>query len=566
MFEESLFLHALGWAILNSFWQMAVLWISYQFITSTLNNLASSTKANICSITMISGFAWFVYTFVSFHAQSDFQQFFSSFNGKVFALDKHFIIESFNQYLPYISFIYLMILLFPLLNLIRSFIFLQKLKTIGLKKINPELRVWVLQISRQLGLFKPIRVYVSTLISSPITIGFLKPIILIPVAAITHLNPSQIEAILLHEITHIRRHDYLLNFVLTLIKTIFYYNPFAYLFIKEIDFEREKTCDDMVLQFNYNRHDYASTLLFFEHRRNETGDFTLAATGSNKLLNRIENIIYKKSSSDSISKKILSGFALFMIFSLIYIFGIIQKIENSPSQNSSTIGLKYPFFLANSIKIQEISSMVYNKPIQTSIQKNVNSSILNTSIIKSAKENAGYYFTSQKSPKPEFAYFITPNEISTLSEDQKQVVQNTVAATKEIVEEREWKKIDASLAEVFTINEKATIKDLYKKQIENLEWAELELKLKQNYFLIDWDQLSGKFNESLVEINKDKLREIYLTDIEKLNEIIVQLTILDLKTIPDTDITSVYLNEQKDRLLKKLNLLKEKKQLKTIKL
>lgn len=69
-----------------------------------------------------------------------------------------------------------------------------------------------------------------------------------------------------------------------------------------------------------------------------------------------------------------------------------------------------------------------------------------------------------------------------------------------------------------------------------------------------------------MEINKDKLREIYLTDIEKLNEIILQLTILDLKTIPDTDITSVYLNEQKDRLLKKLNLLKEKKQLKTIKL
>ena len=369
MFEESFFLHALGWAILNSFWQMAVLWIFYQFITSTFNNLASSTKGNICSITMISGFAWFVYTFVSFHAQSDFQQFFSSFNGKVFAIDKNFIIESFNQYLPYISFIYLMILLFPLLNLIRSFIFLQKLKTIGIKKIDSGLRVWVNRIAQQIGLLKPIRVYVSSLISSPITIGFIKPIILIPVSAITHLNSSQIEAVLLHELTHIRRNDYLMNFVLVLIKTIFYYNPFTSLFLKEIDFEREKTCDDMVLQFNYNRHDYASTLLFFENRRNEIRDFTLAATGSNKLLNRIENIIHKKSTPDSISNKIISGFALLMIFSIINIFGIIQKTENSPSLNSSTIGFKYPFFSAKSIKVQEVSSVFYNKPIQTSIQK-----------------------------------------------------------------------------------------------------------------------------------------------------------------------------------------------------
>ena len=71
--------------------------------------------------------------------------------------------------------------------------------------------------------------------SSPVTIGFLKPIILLPVAALNSLTPQQVEAVLLHELSHIRRYDYLINLVITLVHTLFYFNPFIKKFVSAIE-------------------------------------------------------------------------------------------------------------------------------------------------------------------------------------------------------------------------------------------------------------------------------------------------------------------------------------------
>ena len=88
--------------------------------------------------------------------------------------------------------------------------------------------------------------------------------IYLPVAAINHLSPHQIEAVLLHELSHIKRFDYLINLITRIIQTILYFNPFVRAFASIIEREREKNCDEIVLQFQYEPHGYASALLALE--------------------------------------------------------------------------------------------------------------------------------------------------------------------------------------------------------------------------------------------------------------------------------------------------------------
>ena len=106
--------------------------------------------------------------------------------------------------------------------------------------------MFVKNLAAQMGIKKPVHVWISELVCSPVTIGYLKPIILVPLAAINHLTTQQLEAVLLHELSHIKRYDYLINLIINFIQTILYFNPLVKAFVKIIEREREKSCDEMV--------------------------------------------------------------------------------------------------------------------------------------------------------------------------------------------------------------------------------------------------------------------------------------------------------------------------------
>lgn len=83
----------------------------------------------------------------------------------------------------------------------------------------------------------------SDRVSTPLTIGILKPIVLVPTGFFLHLPSDQAEAILVHEIAHICRQDYLAGLVQTMITNIFFFHPGIYLMARLIDIEREYACD-----------------------------------------------------------------------------------------------------------------------------------------------------------------------------------------------------------------------------------------------------------------------------------------------------------------------------------
>ena len=119
-------------------------------------------------------------------------------------------------------------------------------------------------VATRMGIKKPVHIWLSGIVTSPVTIGYIKPVILLPIAAINQLSTQQLEAVLLHELAHIRRYDYFVNLVIRFIQTILYFNPFVKALVKTVEIEREKSCDEMVIQFQYDPHGYASALLMLE--------------------------------------------------------------------------------------------------------------------------------------------------------------------------------------------------------------------------------------------------------------------------------------------------------------
>lgn len=137
----------------------------------------------------------------------------------------------------------------------------QQLRKREIFKGTAELRIFTEQAAVRMNIKRKIQLYISKLAKSPMTIGFLKPIILLPIAGINHLTQEQLEAVILHELAHIQRADYLLNLLQSLAELILFFNPFAHLLSKNIHLERENSCDDWVMQYQYQPALYANALL-----------------------------------------------------------------------------------------------------------------------------------------------------------------------------------------------------------------------------------------------------------------------------------------------------------------
>jgi beta-lactamase regulating signal transducer with metallopeptidase domain len=142
---------------------------------------------------------------------------------------------------------------------------------------------------RRLQIKRSVILVESALVDVPTIIGWLKPVVLLPAAALAGLEPNQLESLLAHELAHIRRHDYLVNLVQTMIETLLYYHPAVWWLSRRIRTEREDCCDDLAITVCGDRLTYARALATMEERRSSPG-WMLAANG-NSLKARIQRIL-----------------------------------------------------------------------------------------------------------------------------------------------------------------------------------------------------------------------------------------------------------------------------------
>jgi TonB family protein len=146
------------------------------------------------------------------------------------------------------------------------------------------------RLTRLMGVRRSVRVLMSSMSDSPSVVGWLKPVILLPSATLMGLTPLQLEAILAHEIGHIKRYDYLVNMLQMLGETLLFYHPAVWWTSKRIRLERELCCDDLAVRFSGNALRYARALTTLEKLRLRTPSVVMASTGG-PLLYRIERLV-----------------------------------------------------------------------------------------------------------------------------------------------------------------------------------------------------------------------------------------------------------------------------------
>jgi beta-lactamase regulating signal transducer with metallopeptidase domain len=324
---QSPLLNALGWALFNSLWQMALLWLSYSLLILIFNNIAARICHGLALLCLGIGTIWSAVTLITVWSSPETQAtaawipLLSPSHGSpgwLWPTARSFISEA----LPYGSSLYLLALAGLLVRYSGHYRQSRKLTRQGLSKLPSEFRVFVAATSRQMGIGVPVSAWLSSLVDVPLTLGCLKPIILLPVAMISHLTPQQVEAILVHELAHIRRKDYLVHLVATILEGLFFFNPFSRLLIDQLKKEREHCCDDLVLQFRYDPHSYVSALLSLATRSRQTPRVAMAATGGGDklLLQRAKRILRQKKSGDRPGARplVLLFFTLLMTVLMVY--------------------------------------------------------------------------------------------------------------------------------------------------------------------------------------------------------------------------------------------------------
>ncbi|AKP50750.1 M56 family metallopeptidase [Cyclobacterium amurskyense] len=240
--------------------------------------------------------------------------------------------------LPYMVYFWLTGVMVYFFRHAGNFVALQQLKARAEEKVPQPLIQSANKIKQQFAIQFPVDFKLSREIRVPITYGILKPVILIPIGLMVQLSPAQLEAIIAHELAHIRRHDFAINLVQAALEILFFYHP-AFWWINTLVKEaREHVADDMAIASGVKSIDLAHALAMVANQATEQSPELAMAAHSSKfpLLNRIKRMLGKEPARFSYSPLITKTMLLTLIFSAILLIGNANEDQASKERWLST--------------------------------------------------------------------------------------------------------------------------------------------------------------------------------------------------------------------------------------
>jgi beta-lactamase regulating signal transducer with metallopeptidase domain len=227
------------------------------------------------------------------------------------------------------------------LRLLTGWWWIHRLRTHG---VTPAAARWertAARISRRLHIARAVTLLESVLVDVPTVVGWMKPVVLLPTSALAGLSPEQIEAILAHEYAHIRRHDYLVNLLQTLVETLLFYHPAVWWLSRRIRIERENCCDDLAVALCGDPVAYAAALADLEALiRSPFGakhafarrSAAVAATGGS-LLHRVRRLLGAPDAHDTRGSAWFgAAVAIMLMCGAAYAAQSLQQTASTPPQ------------------------------------------------------------------------------------------------------------------------------------------------------------------------------------------------------------------------------------------
>lgn len=211
-----------------------------------------------------------------------------------------------------------------------GYFWVYRLKTNPLNTINDQLITKLETLKQQMGITQPVEIKTSLLVQLPVIMGIAKPIILFPATLLSGFSAAQIEAILAHELAHLKRYDFLWNGIQSVIEVIYFFHPVVWLISSEIRKERENCCDDLAVRYTGNQVLLAKTLVQLQEFA--TTSSLVMAFGKKRftLLERVKRIVGLQSNRNFTKE------SLWIIAGLIITFFAFAQNRNSEKENPKT--------------------------------------------------------------------------------------------------------------------------------------------------------------------------------------------------------------------------------------
>jgi len=218
-----------------------------------------------------------------------------------------------------------------------------RLRRSGLSKVEDSVKKAMLSLAHKMGLRRAVRIAESALVKVPMVVGYLRPMILLPASVLTGLTPSQLEAVLAHELAHVQRHDWLINAMQVLAETLLFYHPAIWWISRRIRHERELCCDDMVLGLKIDKAVYARMLLTLEELHHKAVSPALAATGGD-LAARVRRLLPPATRQEQ-ARSSAAGFAI-IVASLALVL-VATFMTTSVLSEPQSVDAKHPVTLGS---------------------------------------------------------------------------------------------------------------------------------------------------------------------------------------------------------------------------
>ncbi len=304
---------AIGWALLQSLWQGAI--VSTALGMALLAARSPRVRYAAACLALLGMLAAFSLTFFelapagergpgALNAPS-----LPSWTVPAVASAAHAWHPSLTATAPWLAPVWLAGLLMFYIRYAVGFLSLQRLRRRGVCSAPDEWQRRLASLSRQLRVSRPVLLLESCLADAPMVMGHLRPLILLPIGMVTGLPVTQVESILLHELAHIRRHDFLVNALQNLVDGLLFYHPAVWWISHVIRSECEKCCDDVVVAIGGDAHEYASALAALEQNRWSVHEPAVAAKGGS-LVKRIHRLLYPSDQNGAWSFVLVTGLLL----------------------------------------------------------------------------------------------------------------------------------------------------------------------------------------------------------------------------------------------------------------
>lgn len=578
---QSAFLKALGWALLNSLWQMALLWLVYLALTMGGKKLLSRQRHAIALLSLTGGSLWFLATLaINLYQAASGPQVITVYMENDPVLNTGFwpgvISQWFEPALPFLSLTYLLAAAFLFIRFYFQYRHTQRLFTTGLQKADPEWRIFLQQAVQHMSIKKKVQIWLSSVVDTPVTLGIFKPVILLPVAAVNHLSLKQAEAIILHELNHIRRNDYLVNLLIACIDVILFFNPFARLLTNIIRKEREHCCDDMVLQFRYEPATYARALLSLEQNRINTSALALAATGKDKhfLLNRVKRILGNEQVGNPFNQKLIAYLLSTLLIAFIGWYNpgniIIKRLDLVREQAPATETLQTFATPAIQVSFAEPVAQAVAALTERTIQSTCKKNSTDTKdpykkleqLIELTTDARLAALTKRLEEMPEEIAFVNNFEAVNYS-----LPEATAQAPQQPVAQDVYPYVPGSsfyfqAVEDTTLPKKYVLSksDLKAKQamdrsmqaLQQMDWKKLELKLKAQGMKVNIAEVQQEIEKAMAQIDWKKMEEETENALNEANN--------QIQTIRNTCVVQLG-NYQRDRAIKQERLKQAQQQI-----